>query len=477
MSVVDETATETATAYTTRTTDVEDMVYCDTVWACLLNDYLLDLREPDLDQNEEDRSVKVRRRKKKKKRVKRRKDSFPGDPSLAGHEYSEVKEKAGEEEVKEKAGEEEEKEKAGEEEVKEKAGEEEVKEKAGEEEPLHIINVDDIYDIRQTRSLDDSANNKSLVGINHIPEEADTLIEQIEALERKSMSRVSRHPEQGEGPVLGTRPSTSRFIKRAQPLGYVEDEPEPARHSITAGFTEIESAWHIEPVVTHLDIPSDDEPQHKSSPRQSLSEDNRRSSSRSEADSRRSRSPTGDPHVPVPISSPVPVPVPAPVDIKPTVTRRPIQDRTGDHAPKIYSDDKSTKSSKSKTSRSRSRGPPRPEEQREPEFPDPAVVFMGTHDHPIKVGASNASEDLKRAKTYDDREMSSRSSRDWGEAEFVAIEKKKKDQKKTLKVYNDDAILQRLHLTKQKEEHMKRRLERRAALSRIRAIKERLASS
>lgn len=173
----------------------------------------------------------------------------------------------------------------------------------------------------------------------------------------------------------------------------------------------------------------------------------------------------------VPISTPEPEP--APVEIKSTVTRRPVQDRTDDQVWTIYSDDKSTKSFKSERSRSRSRGPPKPEDQREPESPDPPLDRMGTQDHPIEVGSSNASADLRQTKTYDDRDMSLRASRDWGD-EFVSIEKTKKDEKKTLKVYNDDAILQRLSLKKEKEEHTKRKLDRKAALLRIRAIKDRL---
>jgi hypothetical protein len=475
MSVVDETATETATAYNTGTIDVEDGVYCDTVWACLLNDYLLDARETGLDQKE-DGSAKIPRRKKKKKKVKRRKDPLPDYPSLVDHQDSEAKKKA------------------------------------GEDEPLQIINVDDIYDvrqirsldqiseepetlieqiIRQTRSLDDSGQNKSFIGINHIPEEAETLFEQIETLERKNVSRVLRLPEQEEGPVVGTQLSASRFIKRAQPLGHIKDGSEPACHSRSAGYVEVESARHYKPVVSRRDT-SDDERQHKPSLTPSLPDDNRRrSKSRSGADSRMSLSRRGDPYMPLPISSPV-LPAPAPVEIQPTVTRRPVQDRADDHVWTIDSDDKSTKSVKSEGSRSC--GPLKPEDQREPESPDPPVDRMGTQDHPIEVGWSNASSNRRRAQTYDDREMSSRSSRDWGEAEFVPIEKTEKNEKKTLKVYNDDAILQRLNLKKEKElkvydddailqrlnlkkekeGHMKRKLERKAALSRIRSIKERL---
>jgi hypothetical protein len=467
MSVVDETATETATAYTTHTTHVEDAVYCDIVWACLLNDYLLDGRETALDQNEEDGSAKGKRRKKKKKKGRRVKAHFPDYPSLADDEEDS-----------------------------------EVKEKAGEDEPLQNINVDDIYDIRQIRSLDDSAKNKSSIAINHIPEEAETLIEQIvrqtrslddsaknkssiainhipeeaetlviDALKRKNMSLVLRHSAQEEGSVVRTRTSTSRFIKRDQSLGYIEDGPELASHSRPAGYVEIESARHPKRVATRRAILSDDERQHKSSPTPYLSDDSSgRSSSRSGVDSRRSHSHTGDPHVPVPISSHAP----ASVEIKPTVTRRPIQDRTDDHAHTIYPDEISTKSSKSERSRSRSPGPPKSEELREPESPDPPVDRMGTQDHPIEVGSSKISTDMRETKTYDDRVMLSRSSRDWGAADFVTIEKTKKDEKKTLKVYNDDAILQRLTLKKEKEEHIKRRLERKAALSRIRVIKKRL---
>ena len=458
MSTVDETATESATAYTTRTIDVADAVYCDTVWACLLNDYLLDGRGTGHDQNQEG-SAKFPRRKKKKKKVKRRKDPLPDFPSLIDDQDSEVEEKAGEDEA------------------------------------AQIIKVDDLFDIRQirsldhiseeaetlieqtfrqTRSLDDSGKNESFIVINYIPEEAETLIEQIEVRERKTMSRVLRHHEEEEGLVVETRPSTSRVIERTQPLGYIEDAedgPELARHSTPVGYVEVEAARHHRPVVTRRVIPSDDERQQKSSPTPSLSDDNRRSSSRSRVDPSRSRSRIGDPGVSVPISTPEPEP--APVEIKPTVTRRPVQDRTDDQVWTIYSDDKSTKSFKSERSRSRSRGPPKPEDQREPESPDPPLDRMGTQDHPIEVGSSNASADLRQTKTYDDRDMSLRASRDWGD-EFVSIEKTKKDEKKTLKVYNDDAILQRLSLKKEKEEHTKRKLDRKAALLRIRAIKDRL---
>jgi hypothetical protein len=177
------------------------------------------------------------------------------------------------------------------------------------------------------------------------------------------------------------------------------------------------------------------------------------------------------------------------VSRKPIVTRRPIKDVEKDkrrkRMPVDPDEEKSTRSRVSR-SRSRSRGRLRPEERREAEDDAGPIGGEGTPDDPIEISRPRSPSVRGPSRTYDESEIptvserknvsNDRKSRERGKA-TSSMNNREKDMMNPV-VDNEESLIRMLKESKKiDKDYRRRKLDRKEALHRIRAIKARLASA
>ena len=171
-------------------------------------------------------------------------------------------------------------------------------------------------------------------------------------------------------------------------------------------------------------------------------------------------------------------------------TRRPLQERS--QAPqmdaisrsRLDAEERSMKSRRSEKSsktrrrsrsrsRSRSKGPPRPENSLDLELLEAPVGGEGTRDRPFEIPSNQEAmfSNFHEEKAQNELPMKLGVPRDWD-----WIERRKPKSTNQTKSNDDDHILSLLY-DSEKKEYLKRKHERKAALLRIRAIKERIAAA
>ena len=183
-----------------------------------------------------------------------------------------------------------------------------------------------------------------------------------------------------------------------------------------------------------------------------------------------------------------PVPVEVQVSTRPAVTRRPIIDYDTTKRKKrvpIDPDEENYFSLRS-ISRARSRGAPRPEERHESDS-DSEAFGDGTPDDPIELSTPRSPSFRGLSKAYDESEIptvmdrkqisNSRKSRERGGRAFSDAQMYRND-RAAPHTNNEEPLIRMLKESKEiKEEYRRRKLDRKEALNRIRAIKARLASA
>jgi hypothetical protein len=434
---------------------------CDSVWACLLNDYLEDdatvneTTSRSVSETREDVDEAIKTKKSRKKKKKKRKSSkshekeAPAEPSLAG----------------------------------------DTKPSLLEDDPI----LDDRD--RENEGIEKKIETIDLTktGIDLVKIDQEDLPGQDHDHKKTSQS-VGRSPESETSPLNRDekfKTSKRESLGRSVPEGDVAHEVKPLEGARKSG----NEVFHYAPIT----------PDSTSEMRKEGRNDSPRRSSRPskskpipELDVQPSRSMQAQPEEIPSFGSLMAFPEDSvrgevKVSKKPIVTRRPIKDIDKDkHRKRMPVDPDEEKSIRSlvsiklvnsrSRSRSRSRGPLKPEEGREAEDDAGPVGGEGTPDDPIEIFLPRSPGARGHPRTYDESEIST-----GGDRKIVSNDRKSRERGKATsamntrerdKVDNDESLIQMLKESKKiDKDYRRRKLDRKEALHRIRAIKARLATA